>query len=69
MYAPLKTIYKIIFKPFPYFVLAEDYNKVPESTVCLKRLFPASFLQNIPEIACSSPHPNAATSALYISMV
>lgn len=50
MYAALKTIYKIIFKLFPYFVIAEDNDKITESTVCLRRLFPASFLQNIPEI-------------------
>lgn len=63
MCAPLKTIYKIIFKPFPYFVLAEGY-KITGFTICLKRLFPASFRIFL-KLSYTSPDTNVATNALY----
>lgn len=49
MHVLLKTIWKIVFKPLPYFVFQEDYE-ITESTMCLKRLFSPSLLQNISEI-------------------
>lgn len=64
MCAPLKAIYKIIFKLFPYFVLAERYDKITGFTMCLKGLFPASFRIFL-KLSYTSPDTNIATNALY----
>lgn len=62
MYALLKTIYKLTFKHFPYFVLS-DYDKITEFTMYPKRLFPILFRIFL-KLSYTSPDMNVATTAL-----